>query len=50
MVHTSDGAEVSVDLSPAVAGFVLAFDLGAYPALIEIATDENGDVIDDLDR
>ncbi|WP_157408664.1 hypothetical protein [Actinoplanes sp. N902-109] len=50
MVHTSDGAEVSVDLSPAVAGFVLAFDLGTYPELIETATDDNGDVIDDLDR
>ena len=49
-IHTADGEDVEVALTQAVAGFVLAFDLGAYPALIDTATDDNGDVIDDLDR
>ena len=48
-VHTTDGAEVAVELSPAVAGFVLAFDIGAYPGLVATTSDANGDVIDDLD-
>jgi hypothetical protein len=39
----------TVDLTPAQAGFVLAFDLGAYPGLVATATDDNGDVIDELD-
>ena len=49
-IRTAGGEDVEVRLTPAVAGFVLAFDLGAYPALIDTATDDNGDVIDDLDR
>jgi hypothetical protein len=49
-VHTSDGADIEVELTPAAAGFVLAFDVGAYPELVVTATDDNGDVIDDLDR
>jgi hypothetical protein len=48
-VHTSDGAEVVVELTAAAAGFVLAFDIGAYPALIATTSDDNGDVIDDLE-
>jgi hypothetical protein len=48
-IHTADGSDVAVNLTPAVAGFVLAFDLGVYPGLVATATDDNGDVIDDLD-
>ena len=48
-IHTADGADVEVELTPAVAGFVLAFDIGAYPALVVTASDDNGDVIDELD-
>jgi hypothetical protein len=48
-VHTADGADIAVELSPAVAGFVLAFDIGAYPGLIATTSDDNGDVIDELD-
>jgi hypothetical protein len=47
--HTVDGADITVDLTPAQAGFVLAFDIGAYPGLIATRTDDNGDVIDELD-
>ena len=49
-IHTADGSDVAVDLTPAVAGFVLAFDLGVYPGLVATASDDNGDVIDDLER
>lgn len=49
-VRTSDGTDVIVYLPPAVAGFVVAFDVGAYPRLISTLTDGNGDVIDDLER
>ena len=49
-VHTTAGADIAVELPPAVAGFVLAFDVGAYPGLVTTATDDNGDVIDDLER
>ncbi|MEV6629298.1 hypothetical protein AB0M54_00935 [Actinoplanes sp. NPDC051470] len=49
-VHTTDGADVVVTLPPAVAGFVVAFDVGAFPGLITTLTDDNGDVIDDLER
>ena len=48
-VHTADGADITIDLTAAQAGFVLAFDLGAYPGLVATATDDNGDVIDELD-
>ena len=48
-IHTRDGADITVDLTPAQAGFVLAFDIGAYPGLIATRTDDNGDVIDELD-
>jgi len=48
-VHTTDGADIAVDLTPAQAGFVLAFDIGAYPGLIATTSDDNGDVIDELD-
>jgi hypothetical protein len=50
VVHTVDGTAVRVDLPPAVAGFVVGFDVGAFPRLIVTATDDNGDVIDDLER
>lgn len=46
-IHVVDGADVEVDLTPAVAGFVLAFDIGAYPELIAQDVDDNGDVIDE---
>lgn len=49
-IQTRDGVDITVDLTPAQAGFVLAFDVGAYPGLIATATDDNGDVIDELDR
>lgn len=49
-VHTADGADITIELTAAQAGFVLAFDLGVYPGLIATATDDNGDVIDELDR
>jgi hypothetical protein len=49
-VRMTDGTDVIVHLPPAVAGFVVAFDVGAYPGLITTATDDNGDVIDDLER
>ena len=49
-VRTADGALVVADLPPAVAGFVMAFDVGAFPTLITTLTDDNGDVIDDLER
>jgi len=48
-IHTADGTEITVELTPALAGFVLAFDLGAYPRLIATTSDNNGDVIDELD-
>jgi hypothetical protein len=48
-IHTTDGTEIAVELTPALAGFVLAFDLGVYPGLIATTSDDNGDVIDDLD-
>lgn len=48
-VHTADGAQIEIDLPDAVAGFVLAFDIGAYPGLIATTSDANGDVIDELD-
>ncbi|MCA2215815.1 hypothetical protein [Jidongwangia harbinensis] len=48
-VHTADGEDIEVELTPAVAGFVLAFDVGAYPELVVTATDAKGDVIDDPD-
>jgi hypothetical protein len=48
-IHTIDGTEIAVELTPALAGFVLAFDLGAYPGLIATTSDDNGDVIDELD-
>ena len=49
-VHTTDGTKITVDLPPAVAGFVVAFDAETFPRLIVTATDANGDVIDDLER
>lgn len=49
-IRTIDGEHVEVRLTSAVEGFVLAFDLGVYPLLIDTVTDDNGDVIDDLDR
>lgn len=48
-IHTTDGDDVQVELTPAVAGFVLAFDIGAYGELVVNPTDDNGDVIDDLE-
>ena len=48
-IHTADGAAVEVELTSAAAGFVLAFDVGAYPGLVVTATDDNGDVIDEND-
>ncbi|XVV11769.1 hypothetical protein ACQP2X_44250 [Actinoplanes sp. CA-131856] len=48
-VHTAGGADITVSLTPAQAGFVLAFDLGVYPGLVATKTDDNGDVIDELD-
>ena len=48
-IHTADGTEIAVQLTPALAGFVLAFDLDAYPGLIATTSDNNGDVIDELD-
>jgi hypothetical protein len=48
-VRTSGGAEIAVELTPAAAGFVTAFDMGAYPELLVTTSDDNGDVIDDLD-
>ena len=48
-VQIADGDYVEVELTAAVAGFVLAFDIGAYPELVVTATDDNGDVIDDPD-
>ena len=49
-IHSSDGSTTTVDLPPAVAGFVIAFDAETFPRLIVTATDANGDVIDELDR
>ena len=46
-VHVVDGDDVEVDLTPAVAGFVLAFDIGVYPELAVQDFDDNGDVIDE---
>ena len=37
-IHTSDGDDIEVALTSAAAGFVLAFDIGAYPELIVTAT------------
>ena len=48
-VRTTDGTQIEIDLTAAVAGFVLAFDIGAYPGLIATTSDANGDVIDELD-
>lgn len=48
-IHTTGGDRIRVELPPAVAGFVLAFDIGAYPLLLTTVTDDNGDVIDDPD-
>ena len=49
IIRTTDGSRVEVELTPAAAGFVLAFDIGAYPALVATTSDDNGDVIDDLE-
>ncbi len=49
-IQTTDGDHIEVQLTAAVAGFVLAFDIGAYPELVVTATDDNGDVIDDLEQ
>jgi hypothetical protein len=42
--HTADGEGASVVLPRAIAGFVLAFDVGAYPDLIATPTDDNSNV------
>ena len=49
-VHPVDGRDVEIDLPPAVADFVQAFDGGAYPDLVVSDCDDNGDPIDDCDR
>ena len=49
-IHTLDGPDLEIDLPPAVADFVRAFDNGAYPDLAVTACDDNGDPIDDSDR
>jgi hypothetical protein len=49
-VYTVGDTDVDVDLPPAVADFVRAFDVGAYPELVVTACDDNGDVIDDHDQ
>lgn len=45
-IHPADDAEpdIEVDLTTAVAGFVLAFDIGAFPKLIA----EDGDAVPDI--
>ncbi len=49
-VHTLDGPVTEIDLPPAVAAFVQAFDRGDYPDLVVTACDDNGDPIDDIDK
>ncbi len=49
-VHPIDGPDEEIDLPPAVATFVEAFDGGAYPELAVTDCDSNGDPIDDFDR
>jgi hypothetical protein len=41
------GPDIEVDLTPAVAAFVLSFDDGTFPDLIAQDCDANGDVIED---
>ena len=41
-IHSANGITTEVSLTPAVAGFVLAFDIGVFPKLI----DEDNDVRD----
>jgi hypothetical protein len=45
-IHPADDAEpdIDVDLPPAVAGFVLAFDIGAFPELIAPSDDAAPDI------
>ena len=45
-IHPADESmpDVDVDLPPAVAGFVLAFDIGAFPELIALSDDATPDV------
>jgi hypothetical protein len=45
-IHPADDAEpdIEVDLPPAVAGFVLAFDIGAFPELIAPSDDAAPDI------
>src|SRR3954447_2856157 len=45
-VHRVDGPDIEIDLTAAVADFVLAFDIGGFPDLAVQNCDNNGDVID----
>ena len=45
-IHPAGGTDIAVGLTPAVAGFVLSFDIGVFPELTVQDCDDNGDVLD----